>query len=296
MQKIAVIAHQEKTLGGGLEELRDRLAAEGWHHPIWYEVDKSRKAPKRLAKALKQGAELVLVWGGDGMVQRCADTLAGTGTPIGILPAGTANLLAGNLGIPDDLEAALKIALHGRHRRIDLGRMNKEHFAVMAGVGFDAAMIADADRSLKDRIGRLAYIWTGMRHLDDNAVDIRVDVDGEKWYKGPATCVLLGNVGTITGGVKVFDRAEPDDGMLNIGVATAENAMQWARTMARVAVDRSEASPFVQVTRGQRIDVKFAKPMIYELDGGERGKATKKLKAKVVPGGLTVATGDPAQQ
>jgi diacylglycerol kinase family enzyme len=295
MRKIAVIAHSRKSLGGGLAELRELLAAEGCTRPLWYEVDKSRKAPKRVAKALDRGAELVLVWGGDGMVQRCSDAVAGTGTPIGILPAGTANLLAGNLGIPRDLPDAVKIALHGPHRRIDLGRLNKEHFAVMAGVGFDAAMIADADRDLKDRFGRLAYVWTGLRHVGDEAVGVRIRVDGEKWYAGPATCVLLGNVSTITGGITVFDGAEPGDGWLHVGVTTAEGALEWARTMARVAVDRTEKSPFVQVTRARRIDVRFARPMRYELDGGERGRA-KRLRAKAAPGALVVAVGDPARR
>src|SRR5262249_8654043 len=125
MRKIAVIAHQGKSLGGGLGELRDLLAAEGCAEPLWDAGDKSRKAPKRVATAPAERAELVLVGGGDGMVQRCSDTVAGTGTPIGILPAGTANLLATNLGIPQDLPEALKIALHGGHRPIDLGRLNK---------------------------------------------------------------------------------------------------------------------------------------------------------------------------
>lgn len=295
MRKVAVIAHARKTLGGGLAELRELLAAEGFGAPLWYEVDKSRKAPKRVAKALDKGADLVLVWGGDGMVQRCADALAGTGTPIGILPAGTANLLATNLGIPQDLEGALKIALFGGHRRIDLGRVNKEHFAVMAGVGFDAAMIADADRDLKDRLGRLAYVWTGLRHVGDEAVGVRVRVDGEDWYAGPATCVLLGNVSTITGGITVFDGAQPDDGKLHVGITTAQGAAQWARTMARVALDRSEQSPFVRVAKGRRIDVRFDRPMVYELDGGERGRA-KRLKAKAAPGALVVTVGDPARR
>jgi diacylglycerol kinase family enzyme len=228
------------------------------------------------------------------MVQRCSDAVAGTGTPIGILPAGTANLLASNLGIPADLGGALKIALRPRYRAIDLGRLNKEYFAVMAGVGFDAAMIADADRDLKDRLGRLAYIWTGLRHVGDDAVGVRIGVDGQKWYEGPATCVLLGSVSNITGGIRVFDGAEPDDGRLHVGVTTAKGAAQWARTMARVALDRSEHSPFVQVTQGRRIDVRFDRPMVYELDGGERGKA-KRLKARIAPGALKVAVGGPAR-
>ncbi|MBB5867503.1 YegS/Rv2252/BmrU family lipid kinase [Allocatelliglobosispora scoriae] len=285
--RIAVVAHKRKTLGGGLAELRERLAEQLPGEPIWHEVSKSRKAPKKVRRAVEEGAELVLVWGGDGMVQRCADALAGSGIPIGILPAGTANLLAANLRIPRDLAESLRIALHGARRPLDLGRIKGEHFAVMAGAGFDADMIAEADRDLKDRAGRLAYLWTGLRHVRDKPVEVRITVDGETWFAGPATCVLLGNVSTITGGIRVFDRAQPDDGLLQVGVTTAEGAIEWARTMARMALDRSERSPFVQITQGRRIAIRFSEPTVYELDGGAR-TAVKRLKAKVVPGAVEV--------
>ncbi|MCA1842972.1 MAG: diacylglycerol kinase family lipid kinase, partial [Actinobacteria bacterium] len=143
--KVAVIAHRRKSLDGGLPELRRALGAAGITEPAWFEVPKSKKAPKQARKALKQGAELILVWGGDGMVQRCIDTIAGSDVAIGIIPAGTANLLAKNLGIPHDLATALEIALGGQSRRLDVGLVNGEHFAVMAGAGFDARMIEDAD-------------------------------------------------------------------------------------------------------------------------------------------------------
>src|SRR5204863_8686476 len=104
---ISVIAHQGKTYGGGLAELRLLLADAGHEAPLWYEVPKSRKAPKKARKARKAGADLVLVWGGDGMVQRCVDALAGSGGPVGFLPAGTANLFASTLGIPLHLPEAL---------------------------------------------------------------------------------------------------------------------------------------------------------------------------------------------
>src|SRR5690242_16662252 len=97
--KVAVVAHRRKTLGGGLGELHRLLVEAGHHRPLWYEVGKSRKAPKRVRQALAEGAELILAWGGDGTVQRCVDALAGTGVPLAILPAGTANLFAANLGI-----------------------------------------------------------------------------------------------------------------------------------------------------------------------------------------------------
>src|SRR6476661_8791995 len=166
MTTVAVVAHRKKTFGGGLEQLRRALADRGVDAPIWYEIDKSRKATKRAARAVADGAEVVFAWGGDGTVQRCVDVLAGTEATLAILPAGTANLLAHNLGVPIDLAEAVEVGLHGAERSIDVGVVNGEHFAVMAGTGFDALMIRDADRGLKDRVGRLAYVWTGARHLD----------------------------------------------------------------------------------------------------------------------------------
>ena len=95
----------------------------------------------------------MFAWGGDGMVQRCVDVLAGTEASLAIIPAGTANLFATNLGIPKDIQQAVALGLRGERRRLDVGRFNGERFAVMAGAGFDAAMIRDAG-SLKDRLGR----------------------------------------------------------------------------------------------------------------------------------------------
>ncbi|MFF0580033.1 diacylglycerol/lipid kinase family protein [Streptosporangium saharense] len=284
---VAVIAHRRKTLGGGLDELRRLVADEGVDKLLWYEVPKSKKAPKQVRKALKEGAELVLVWGGDGMVQRCVDALAGSGVPVGIIPAGTANLFAQNLGVPEDLPKAVRIAFGGKERKLDLGRVNGEHFAVMAGVGFDAEMIKDADRGLKDRLGRVAYLWTGLRHIRGDLVPMTVKIDGVPWFEGEASCLLFGNVGTITGGIEAFDDARPDDGWLEIGVTTAKGPVQWARVLGRMSAGRSDESPFVRMTRARKVTVRLGAPMTYELDGGAKGTVTR-LKAKVVPGGITV--------
>jgi YegS/Rv2252/BmrU family lipid kinase len=290
----AVVAHTKKTLGGGLDELRGQLRRAGLN-PDWYEVPKSRKAPRKVRKALKNGAELIFVWGGDGMVQRCADaiaaTSAGSRVAMAVLPAGTANLFAGNLGIPTDLAEAVRIGLHGERRRLDLGKVNGEHFAVMAGAGFDGELIRGAGRGLKDRMGRLAYVWTGLRQVGHPPVQTTIQVDGEDWFEGDASCVLLGNVSTIGGGIPAFVDARPDDGWLDVGVATAHGAVQWARTLGRMAAGQAERSPFVQTTRARRVNVDLGAPMTYELDGGVRDR-TRRLKAKVVPGAITVCVPD----
>ncbi|HET7513538.1 MAG TPA: diacylglycerol kinase family protein, partial [Gaiella sp.] len=148
MKNVAVVAHAGKSIGGGLDELRRELRRAGVDDPYWSEVPKSRFAPERVERALADGAELVFVWGGDGMVQRCVDVLAGSGATLAIVPAGTANLFATNLGIPKDIAQAVEIGLRGRKRTLDVGKLNGERFAVMAGAGLDARMIEDADGGL----------------------------------------------------------------------------------------------------------------------------------------------------
>jgi diacylglycerol kinase (ATP) len=287
MTTVAVVAHAGKSLGGGLPELRRRLAAEGVDAPLWYEVNKSRKAPRAVRKALGRGADLVLVWGGDGMVQRAVDSLAGTGTAIGILPAGTANLFATNLGIPRRLDGALEVALHGRPRLLDVGVVNGERFAVMAGAGFDALMIGGADGKFKDRVGRLAYVWSATQAARSSAHRVRVRVDGREWFAGRASCVLLGSFGTLTGGLVAFPDASPDDGLLEVGVVTADGWSQWARVLGAMAVGRAHQSPLTRTTRARQVDVRFARPTLIELDGGTRPK-TRRMRAKVEPAAIVV--------
>ena len=377
MKKVAVVAHAGKSMGGGLAELREVLAAAGVSDPYWTEVPKSKYAPERVEKALSKGAETVFVWGGDGMVQRCVDVLAGTDARLAILPAGTANLFASNLEIPDDIEEAVSVGLGGLEKRLDVGKINGEHFAVMAGAGLDARMMRDTDGGPKDKYGRLSYIWAASRNLrnepfkarieingdlwyDDDAtcllfgnvgalfgglegrekrLDVgkingehfavmagagldarmmrdtdggpkdkygrlsyiwaasknlrnepfkaRIEVNGDLWYDDDATCLLFGNVGALFGGLEAFDDASPEDGQLEVGVTHADSLGQWARTVARTAVGSVGQSPFVQATKAERVTVEFDRKILYELDGGDR-KEVKRLKVKVKPEALTV--------
>ena len=288
--KIAVIAHTGKTFGGGLNELRTVLSEHGINDPIWSEVPKSRKAPTRVREALENGAELVLVWGGDGMVQQCVTVLADTEVAMGILPAGTANLLATNLGIPQSIPAAVGIALQGARTAIDVGRMNGEHFTVMAGAGFDGAMINDVDGESKERLGRVAYVRSSVKAMAGPRPTAKIRIDGRPWFEGPTSCVLVGNVGTVIGGLKLFELASPTDGRLDVGVINAEGAFQWLRVLGRlVARAEIDKSPLVQSTQAKKIDVKFSKKLRYEVDGGARTK-TRRLKIRIKPKSLIVCT------
>jgi len=284
---VGVIAHGGKELGGGPGLLRDSLRRHGIDDPLWRQVPKSKFAPKQVGKLIDDGVDLLFVWGGDGMVQRCVDAVGKAPVTLAIVPAGTANLFASNLGIPKDLEQAVEIGLNGPRRTLDVGSVNGERFAVMAGTGFDAEMIRGADGGMKDRLGRLSYVVTGMRAIRRDAVKTRVEVDGMPWFKGTSTCVLVGNMGDVFGGISAFPDARHDDGRLDVAVVTAESYLDWARTLSRTAAGDPAASPFVETTTAEKIDIDLDKKSPYELDGGDRPK-TKRLKIRVKPAAITV--------
>lgn len=285
--QVAVIVHSGKDLGDGPARLRELLADAGHPDPLWYEVPKSKHAPKRAEEAVNKGAGLLFVWGGDGTVQRCIDAVVGCDVAVAIIPAGTSNLLASNLGIPQELGRAVEIGLHGDRRVIDTGTVNGEHFAVMAGAGLDAMMMHDADGGLKDRIGRAAYLYTGARNVRSKPVKTKVELDGERFFKGRTTLVIVGNMGRIVGGIEVFQASEPDDGVLELGVVTAKGAVQWLRALGRTVVGDAADSPFVSTARGRSITVSFRKAVPYELDGGDRDPVDT-LRIAVAPASVTV--------
>ena len=284
--KVAVVAHAGKTVGGGLPELRRTLAEAGVEDPIWTEVPKSKRAPAAVEQALEEGAELLIAWGGDGMVRRCINALKDSDVPLAIVPAGTSNLFATHLGIERDIGQAVEVALHGDRRRLDVGNFDGERFGVMAGAGFDAAMIKGAD-DLKDRLGRAAYVVGGAAKLNSEAFEARIKVDGTPWHEGPASCILVGNIGELFGGIEVFADAQPDDGKLDVGVLTSEGPVQLARATARTALGSAEKSPFVRVTQASKVRVKLDRKVRYELDGGDR-KKVKKFKVDIEADAITV--------
>jgi diacylglycerol kinase (ATP) len=271
--------------------LRQRLEESPYHGDLsWVEVEKSKFVPRQVQRALSAGATRVIVWGGDGTVQRALDAFSDADpekVSLAVMPAGTANLFASNLGIPAKFEPALAIALGHHQRLIDVGQVNGERFGVMAGTGLDALMIKDASGGLKDRFGRLAYVWTVTKNLHQASNEITIKVDGNDWFEGRATCVLVGNVGHLIGGLEVFENANPADGLLDIGVVSAESLTQWARLFGKAVISHAENSSLLTTTSGRKVTIELAHKQAYELDGGDRPK-TKKLKIRVRPHAISL--------
>jgi diacylglycerol kinase family enzyme len=179
------------------------------------------------------------------------------------------------------------IGLHGARRALDVGVINGERFAVMAGAGFDARIMGSVGKATKKRLGRAAYVRSGVRAAKSKPTRLKIKVDGQVWFSDAATCVLFGNIGTITGGLRVFPDAQPDDGFLEVGVVTAHGKMDWLRVLGRIVTHDPESSPMVKLTRGRKATVRFDSPLRYELDGGARSKADK-LRVRIEPGAISV--------
>lgn len=287
MPTVAVVLHKKKVAPKARGKLRRSLSDAGFPDPLWYEVPKSRKARKKVKKAVKKGADLVIAWGGDGTVQRCLDGVAGRDVALAVIPAGTSNLLARALRIPAKPQDALKVALDGDRRTLDTGTVNGEHFAVVAGAGLDALLVRDANSGLKAAVGRVAYVWTGLQHVDMDPFEVQVEVDGDTVFQGKSTSVLVGNTKEAVGGIELLEDAEPDDGVLEVGIITADGPIQWIRTAARALVGNAEDSPFTRTAQGASVVLTFDRPVVYEVDGGER-EPVERLEIDVHEQSLTV--------
>ncbi len=287
MTRVGVVAYEKKTLRDGLEGLRNALAHHGVADPIWRQTADGEAIPGMVADLLEAGVDLLFAWGGDGTVRQCVEAIGGNPVALAVLPAGTGNVLAANLRIPEDIEEAVQAGLFGRRTRIDVGTLNGERFTVMAGAGFDAAMMLEADAGRKDRFGRLAYLGGGARSVGVDPVHAVVEADGQVWYEGPVTLILAGNMPEVFGGVSVFPDARTDDGLLDVGVVTAGNAMEWARTIGRTLIGDAASSPFVESIKAAAVDVTLETALPYELDGDVRPAATH-LSFRSEPDAITV--------
>jgi diacylglycerol kinase (ATP) len=242
-------------------------------------------------RAVEGGAGLVLSAGGDGTVMAVARGLAGTGVPLGVLPAGTGNLLARNLGLPLDLDAAVDAALQGPARRIDLGLARRdggppEGFVVMAGTGFDAAMMDDAPVRLKAVLGWPAYVVSGLRHLRDRPVRVELRVDDGPVLVRRTRCVVVGNVGTLQGGVRLLPDAAPDDGLLDVVLLSPRGVAAWVRVVLHLATAGADDRA-VERFRGRRVELHAERPQPAQLDGDPAG-LVRSLVLEVLPGALLV--------
>jgi YegS/Rv2252/BmrU family lipid kinase len=211
------------------------MAQAGWEPPLWLETTVEDPGAGMASQAVDEGCDVVFVAGGDGTVMAAATTLAGSGVPLAILPTGTGNLLARNLDLPFTDEAAcLRIGLTGRTRAIDVGAVEDRKFVVMAGLGFDAAMMRDAPEGLKKTVGWPAYVVSATKHLRGRGIRVALTLDDGEPLNRRVRTVVVGNVGRLQGNIPLLPDAVPDDGVLDVVVISIRNVVDWVRVGSRV--------------------------------------------------------------
>lgn len=258
----------------------------------WFDTAENDAGVGQTEEAIDNGADLIIACGGDGTVRSCLQAAAGTAAAVGVIPAGTGNLLARNLEIPLDVAEAFDVILTGRVRSMDLGYVNDEAFAVMAGIGLDARIMRDTDRESKERFGTAAYLATTVRHLDDHLFTASIQTDGGQEWSGGAASILVANHGKLQGGVSLFPDASAHDGKLDILAASASTLSDWARAAVAVLSDESSRGPIERLT-GSEITVTTVQSVPYQLDGEERDpvrSATFTVRRDAVS--VVVPTGD----
>ncbi|SME89301.1 YegS/Rv2252/BmrU family lipid kinase [Cellulosimicrobium cellulans J34] len=266
-RRSAVIVNPNRV--EGLDALRDlireRLAEAGWPEPAWLETTAEDPGTGQARQAVEDGAEVVFVSGGDGTVRAVVEGLAGTDAALAILPGGTGNLLAANLGVPTDAEDGVRLVLRGGRRTIDVGVADGQTFAIMAGMGLDAAMMEDAPTALKAKAGPVAYVFSALRHLTDDEMRVEVTVDGQTRRRRART-VVVGNVGRLGAGTNLLPDAEPDNGQLEVAVIAPRSLKHWIQLLWGVVRGESRV-PSREVVRGREVSVVSDRPQPRQLDG-----------------------------
>jgi diacylglycerol kinase family enzyme len=265
------------------------LSVAGWAQPMWMTTRLDELGVGHAQAAAAAGADVVFACGGDGTISAVLSGLAGTGVPMAILPAGTGNLLARNLGLPQDRDACLRIGLHGADRKLDVGRVDETHrFAVMAGMGLDAAMISDAPPRLKARLGWPAYAFSGAKHIFDRWAHIKLTVDDNPPVELRARGVVIGNVGRLQGGMLLLPGAVPDDGVLDVAVLVPASLREWTMLALHV-VRRRPDSPGARIEhfRGRHISISCDRTWPRQIDG-DLLEPGREMTVVVEPGALLV--------
>jgi YegS/Rv2252/BmrU family lipid kinase len=287
MTRVAVVANTKKLAKADAGRLKDALRESGLDRAKWITIEKGSAATKATAKALDRGADVVLVCGGDGTVRAASQALVGADAALAVLPTGTANLFASAMNFPDDPTELVELIRGGERRTIDTGTCNGLTFNIMAGTGFDAAMIDSADDD-KERLGMVSYLRAGVKQAREReAFEMRVAVDDKNVFEGSASCVLVGNIGTLKGGVEAFPDASPTDGVLDVAVVTATGLRAWTGLIVSAVRGRQHLTPHAKMWSGRSVSVRTDSKHRFELDGGVKGTA-KKLDFQVVPGSLVV--------
>ena len=302
-QVVAVLNPAADRAWSAQAELHRVCRGLGWPDPIVHFTTVGEPGAEQARSALDEGADLVVVGGGDGTVRQVAGVLAGTGVPLGILPLGTANLFARNLHLPrQDVREMVRVALQGGQRVLDVGLATYVQlgpagpvespvhpFLVLVGIGHDAATVAATRQDLKRWVRWLAYFEPGARRLAKPLLPLRLEVDGGSREEVAAWSLLVGNCGVIPAGIKVAAHAELDDGLLDLVQVAPPTVLHWAPIALKGLLGHGRDVPGLSTRQAATVKLFSDEPVTIQIDGDPHSDVLE-VDLSVRPGALTVRT------
>ncbi|MBM4186991.1 MAG: diacylglycerol kinase family lipid kinase [Gemmatimonadetes bacterium] len=276
-----------------LEVLLRTFRLAGWRVE-WEATRGPGHARDLAAAAVRDGAEAILVMGGDGTTMQAAAAVANTGVPIGLLPGGTGNVLAGNLRLPRTMLKAAEIILEGRIRRVDLGRLTRDdgvhYFGVACGAGADARVMGETATGDKRRLGIGGYFQTLFRVIPElRSTPCVVTVDDQRIETEAAVVLVLNCPEVIPPLVAVRRDAAFDDGWLDVLILSANSPWEVLRGASRTFlnfVTGGGETPYLRYGRGRVVTVEMPVPQPVQYDGDLAGVTP--VTAEIQPGALAV--------
>jgi diacylglycerol kinase family enzyme len=272
-------------------------AASGWGTPLVLLTTPEDTGATATGRALEAGASLVFAVGGDGTVRACAQVLAGTGVPLAIVPAGSANLTARALGVPRDADAALAAGFRGADCLVDVARVDLAGVdqqgpgdmicTAMAGIGVDAAVVGATSERLKRTAGWPAYAAASAGHLLGPPAEFTIRLDGSPPLVRLARSVVVGNTGRLPGGFPILPDARPDDGMLDVGILAPAGLAGWVSVGYRAILASRRDDSQLERRRARTVEIRAAAPQPRQVDG-EVVAPGEALSVSVLPGALRV--------
>jgi YegS/Rv2252/BmrU family lipid kinase len=297
MSQIALVANPAKVddVHALRARIAERLTAAGWLEPIVLLTTEEDPGRGPAEEAIRSGADVLIAAGGDGTVAAVASAVSGTQVSLAILPAGTGNLLARNLDLPTAVDEVLDAVLAGASWQMDLGEVvagpaTGSSFAVMAGLGFDAHVVADAPEKLKAAVGWPAYVVSALGHLTDDPFECTIRLDGGGPIVRSARTVLVANASQLQAGVDLAPDAGVADGLLDVVVISPEGLADWARIGSRVLTGSDRDTGPMERFQARRIEICTTQAQMCQLDGDPVGESDH-LVVEVRPGALRMVGG-----
>lgn len=275
------VAGPTRPKGDGWEWLLAMFADAGFAAELRM-TQAAGEAQAMAAEAAARGVERIVVVGGDGTINEVVQAIAHTQTSLGLIPAGTVNVLANEFGIPTDYEAAARIAVHGDCVNIDLGRANGRYFTMMVGIGYDAAVTYAMWPTLKKVAGQLAYAVSGVQNFfTHRSSRMRLRIDGGRRLRRLGYFLVVSNTRLYGGpGRTVNELADTRDGLLDLTLFRSRRWYHVIFGLTRVFFGRGKRFARIEAMRVRTVEVTSSRRLPYQLDGDNAGHTPVSIEVR----------------